>query len=237
MMSVTTRLAVVGVVGALVLAGCGDDTDDGEAEASSIEAYCSVITEVGDALPTDEQFDRILEAAPEEIAENLEVVVGAVREDGEAAFTSAEVAENFPAIQAFEAEHCGDGSEQAGAAEVDPDATRIDVTATEYGFDFTEPPAGPVSFVVANKGSEVHEMLLAHFLGDATLDEAMAAEDPEAEGLVETVGFAGPIAPGAEAVLNVEDLEPGRYAIVCLIPTTDGASHAEKGMVSQFTVG
>lgn len=235
MMSATTRLAGAGLVVVMAVAGCGDDTDDGDAEASSIDEYCAVIEEVGDELPTDEQFDRILEAAPEEIAENLEIVVGAIREDGEAAFASAEVAENFPAIQTFEAENCG-GDGEAASAEVDPDATRIDVTATEYAFDFTEPGAGPVSFVIANEGSEVHEMLLTRFVGEATFEDAMAAEDPEAEGLVETIGFAGPIVPGSETVLNVADLEPGRYAIVCLIPTTDGASHAEKGMVSQFTV-
>lgn len=272
------RLLAIGVVGAFVAVGCGDDgeepvsvpveepaapapvesesetdesesepsevvseTDESEPEAaqvvsSSVDEYCAVIDEVGDALPDDEQFDRLLAAAPDEIADSLGVIVEAIRADGEAAFSDPDVVANFPAVEAFEVENCG-RDEGAASAEVNPDAERVDVIATDYAFEYLDPSAGAVSFVVANSGDEIHEMLLARFVGETTLQDALASEDPEAAGLVETVGFAGPVVPGAEIVLNVEDLTPGRYAVVCLIPSPDGLSHAEKGMVSEFSVG
>ncbi len=267
-MSATRRMLAAGVVGALVMVGCGDDGDDStsasiedsstsepqtpatqpettgapetstagsepeQADASSDE-YCAVIEEVGDDLPTDEQFDQILATAPEEIAENLEAVVAAIRADGEAAFSDPDVVSNFAAIESFEAVNCGTGEL---AAEIDPDAARVDVTATEYSFDFDAPASGATSFVMVNEGEEVHEMSLARLIGDTTIDEAFAAEDPEAEGLVESVGFAGPVAPGLESVLNVDDLTPGRYVLLCFVPAPDGQAHAEKGMISEFDV-
>lgn len=233
-MVATRRFLALAVVGALVFAGCSDDEETSE---SSVEEYCAVIEEIGDDLPTDEQFERLLDTAPDEIAEDLQVVVDAFRTDPEAAFSDPDVVASFPAIEAFEAANCAGAEAAAPAQEVDPDAVRIDVVATEYAFDLGEPPAGAVSFVLANEGAEIHELLLARFVGDATFEQALASEDPESEGLVETLGFVGPVVPGAEAVLNVDDLAPGRYALVCLIPTEDGETHAEKGMVSQFTIG
>lgn len=233
------RLAAVLVCATVLTAACGDDGDDSTGAAQAVTTntedaaseYCALIEEIGDELPTGEQFDQILAAAPAEIADNLAVVVDSVRENGTDAFNDPAVVENFPAIDQYERETC----EGEVAAVVDADAHLIEVAATEYAFDFEDPEAGPVSFVISNDGHEVHEMSLVRFVGDATFDEAVAAEDPEADGLIETVGFAGPIAPGGEIVLNA-DLEPGRYIVICFVPGPDGTPHVESGMLREFTV-
>lgn len=41
---------------------------------------------------------------------------------------------------------------------------------------------------------------------------------------------------GEEAVLTVENLEPGEYGMVCFVPGPDGKPHAFNGMAVQFTV-
>lgn len=235
------------VCATVLLAACGDDGDDSTAPtpapapapsvaASSEDAaleYCTLIEEIGDELPTDDQFDQILAVAPEEIADNLGVVVAAVREDPEGAFSDPAVAENFPAIQAYESATCGGEP----PVEVDPDAQLIAVAASEYAFDLaTTPDVGAVSFVISNEGEELHELFLARLVGDATLEEALAAEDPIAEGLAEQAGFAGPIFSGTEAVLNAT-LTDGNYVVLCFIPAPDGVPHTDKGMLAEFTVG
>jgi hypothetical protein len=234
------RLGAVLVGASALLAACGDDGDGAKSSTSSVAAgvddavpeYCILIEEIGDALPTDEQFEQILAVAPDEIADNLAVVVAAFRADPDGAFSDPAVAENFPAIQAYESTICGGEA----PAEIDPDAQLVAVAASEYSFDLvTAPQAGAVSFVITNEGAEIHEMLLARLVGDTTVDEAIAAEDAEAEGLAEAVGFAGPILAGTQAVLNA-DLTSGRYALVCFVPAPDGTPHVHKGMVTEFTV-
>lgn len=236
MRSTWTRVLVIGALCGIVIPACGDDDD---AATSDTEAYCAAIGGLGDRLPTDEEISMILDVAPEEIAEDLDVVLGAIRENGAAAFEDPDVAARFGPIEEFEASNCGSDDDNAAGTsdEIDSDAQRVDVAATEYAFEFSPPEAGAVSFVMTNEGSEIHEMLLARFIGDATIEDAFASEDPEADGLVETVGFEGPVAPGAEGVITLENLEQGRYVMACLIPASDGESHGEKGMVSEFTIG
>lgn len=161
---------VIGALCGIVIPECGDDDN---AATSDMEAYCAAISELGDRLPTGEEMSMILDVAPGEIAAELDVVLGAVRESGEAAFEDPDDV---------------DGTSD----EIDPDAQRVDVVATEYAFEFSPPDAGAVSFLMANEGSEIHEVLLARFIGDATIEDAFASEDPEAEGLVETLGIQGP---------------------------------------------
>ena len=36
--------------------------------------------------------------------------------------------------------------------------------------------------------------------------------------------------------MNIEDLEPGTYALVCFIPGPGGEAHYELGMKTTFTV-
>lgn len=222
---------------ALVVLGCdgsGDEAASG-ATAAGEDEYCAVIAEVGDELPSDEQLDRVLAAAPEAIAENLEVVIDAVRERGEAAFTSPEVVANAPMINAYEAQHCATAADGRSTGR-DPAAVRLEVEATEYAFALEDPPVGAVELALVNAGDEVHEMYVGRLADGVELEQVLAAPDPVGDGLAEEVGFVGPVAPGGEATLQV-DLDVGRYALVCFIPTAEGRPHAELGMVAEVTVG
>lgn len=233
-------MAVLLVFGA---AACGDD-DDEQSEAASASAYCDLARELDaqEDFPSDEQLDALAEAAPDEIAEDVEFVAGKFKEDGPDAFSDPEVGERFGPIEEFEADECeiaSDDDEEAmegTSFEIDPDAQRIDVTALDYDFEFDTPEAGPVSFVMTNEGEEPHFMFIGKLLGDATLDEALQSEDPVEEGLAEDIGESEVASPGGEAVLTVEDLEPGNYAMLCFIPTPDGTPHALEGMAVEFTV-
>jgi hypothetical protein len=60
------------------------------------------------------------------------------------------------------------------------------------------------------------------------------ADDPS--GVTEWTADSDVAASGEEAVLTIENLEPGEYAMVCFIPAPDGQPHAFLGMAVGFTV-
>ena len=178
-------------------AGCGDDDDEA---GGDVEAYCDLARELDaqEDFPTAEQLEALRDAAPDEIEENIDTVVeaflaGIEEGDPAAAFGDPEVEEAFGPIEEFEASECGLGGDEEdeeseqdpSVTEIDPAATRVDVVATEYAFEFEATAAGRTSFVMANEGEETHVMALSRLAEGATLDQALAAEDPEAEGLLD----------------------------------------------------
>jgi uncharacterized cupredoxin-like copper-binding protein len=65
-------------------------------------------------------------------------------------------------------------------------------------------------------------------------EQAIRADDPTE--VTEWTADSAVVASGGEAVLSVENLEPGEYAMVCFIPGPDGQPHAFSGMAVGFTV-
>ncbi len=127
---------------------------------------------------------------------------------------------------------CGSSGDddEGGAAEtaVDPDAVRIDLTATEFAIEGELPTAaGRYSFVMANTGEETHMMVIARIEDDAVVDEIIASQGEV--GVVEEYD-SNPALPGDTAALTV-DVTPGRWLIVCPI-----TGHDAKGMWTEFTV-
>ena len=123
MTKVWRTAAVAGLVGALSLglAACGDD-DDGDAGTASeavdetagqdVAEYCafSASLDEGDDLPSDDELDRLVELASEEIADQVELVAETVKEEGEAAFGDEGNTEFFSAledIESYEERECG----------------------------------------------------------------------------------------------------------------------------------
>ncbi|CAN5209920.1 hypothetical protein BH18ACT4_BH18ACT4_04790 [soil metagenome] len=116
----TGRIAAGVAVLALVAAGCGDDdetssgsTDTSTAEASSDE-YCDLSRELDEQenLPTAEQLEALQDAAPDEIADGVDLIIPILLEavgEGEptAALEDPALDESQMAIEAFEAEECG----------------------------------------------------------------------------------------------------------------------------------
>ena len=131
------------------------------------------------------------------------------------------------------------------AEELDPDATPVTVTATDYSFDGVDALAAGGTFGVTfvNEGTEMHELVVVRLADgeERPLEEIIASgEEPE----MTEVGFAL-ACPGNESAVNLEISDPGRYVAICMIPvgTTpeateepQGPPHASQGMVFEFEI-
>ncbi len=255
-----TAVAVLAALGVL-LAGCGDDdkasttvpattvpattvpattvpaTTVPDTIAPELQEFCSVAEEVNASEPTVELVQRYVAVAPDAISAPAAVVLAAFETadgDLQAVFGDPAVLAAVEELTAFEAEACGLGAPaDPGMTEIDPNAIRVDVSATEYHLDFQSPTApGRYSFVMTNDGAEPHLMILLHLEEGATIDQVMASQG---EAGVLASFESGVAAPGSDAVVTA-DLGPGRWVIVCPIPNAAGDSHAALGMVHEFDI-
>lgn len=226
-----------------------ENCEGGDEAAIPAEAqeYCEKAAELDqqDDFPEAEQLEALRDAAPPEIAENVAVVVDAfIAADGDIgkAFSDPEIEANLEPIEAYEADVCGIGGdegedEEEAATEPLEGAQVIEVSAVDFAFEGipSEVPAGATSFRMSNDGEAAHEMFMARLGEGVDLDELLARDEEPSPEEAEDVGstFA---APGESAFLNVEDLTPGTYAVICFIPGPEGKSHYELGMKNTFTV-
>lgn len=221
----------------------GPTTGSGSVPAE-LAGYCAAAEELNsqDELPTTEQIEAYAALAPPDIAEPMDVVMGLLAEnDGDftIVFGDPDGQAALEEITAFEAETCGlappdEGPPQDPSVTVlDPNATRVDVEASEYHFEAEFPTsAGRYSFVMTNGGEEMHIMILARLEEGAALEDALASEGEE--GIAEE--FESELAqPGAEAVVTA-DLTPGEWVLLCPIPGPNGAPHFTEGMIHEFTI-
>jgi hypothetical protein len=228
-----------------------DDTAVGSAPDDSGDIdpryadYCEAARTINeqDEFPTDDQFQALRDTAPDEIRAEVEYVIDRINEaeDQQAVFAlfgEPDVMSRMDVIDQFDTENCGidfgPGNPEGVSLELDPDATRVDVSATEYDFEFEAPPAGPVSFVMSNDGEEPHFLGIGKLLPGVTVEQAIQAQDPSE--VTEWTADSDVVGPDGEAVLTVDNLEPGEYAMVCFIPSPDGEPHAFLGMAVGFTV-
>ncbi len=212
---------------------------EGEATTSKPDdPYCQIALELfnQDDFPTEEQLQAYSQVAPADIADPVAVVIaGFQAADGNFAelFSDPAFVEAIGAIEAFEFEYCGIGEAPAPPVEVDPNAIRVDVVATDYAFDFEVPTeAGRYSFVLNNAGQEPHIMILLQLEEGADLDAVIASEGEE--GVV--VSFESDLAvPGSEAIINA-DLVAGDWVLLCPIPNAEDEPHFALGMLHEFTI-
>lgn len=109
----------------------------------------------------------------------------------------------------------------------------VHVEAADYSFTAPDTlPSGPTTFHLTNIGKELHHIVLIK----ATQAEVMELKPgvPPPAGLV-VLGGPNAAAPGGTAEATV-DLTPGEYTMVCLISSSDGKLHIQKGMVRPLTV-
>lgn len=110
-------------------------------------------------------------------------------------------------------------------------------TATEFAFSGPDTlAAGPTTFRLESAGAEMHHATLVHFDEGHTLEEfllAMQSGPPPA--WAHFMGGPNPPVPGGASETTVV-LSPGSWAMLCLIPGTDGVPHVAKGMSKPFTV-
>jgi len=131
---------------------------------------------------------------------------------------------------------CNSPSQAGSAKPLPAPMPVVEVTMTEYRFDYTPPAvSGRVLFRVTNRGQENHELSLE------PLTEDFPPIDEQLHGSVRRFlpPFAGVATqrPGQRRAFAV-DLQPGvRYALICFSQAPDGQSHALKGMSSEFRAG
>ncbi len=127
---------------------------------------------------------------------------------------------------------CG---QQASAASI-PNVTII---ARDYTFDIPRGiHAGLVNVTLVNQGSEPHQAQLMRLNDGVTLDQFFAAlkQGPDAAlPLATSAGGPNAIMPGQRQQVTLH-LLAGQYVAICFVTSPDGHSHAEKGMVTPFTV-
>jgi hypothetical protein len=129
-------------------------------------------------------------------------------------------------------------------------ATPVTITATEYQFGGTDALEAGGDFAVTfeNHGKELHELHVAKLADGETrsVDEIIA--DPSAEATTKAVGHSFACPGTAAPVAGVDLSDPGRYIVLCFIPTgaradtdpkdfdTLGEPHAMRGMVVEIDI-
>lgn len=116
----------------------------------------------------------------------------------------------------------------------------IVVRTFDYGFDAPDTiPGGATRIRLINDGPDFHHVWLVRLEDGRTVDDLvtqLAGHGPLPSWAVAVGGPNTPGAPGEETSAVV-DLEPGSYALVCVIPGMhDGEYHVMKGMVRPLTV-
>lgn len=227
--------------GSLLFVGaCGSD-DDSDAAAGCdewIAADTAVInylfTGDGDAESVNAALDAAIDAADPEI----EQVIVDLKASAQEQIADPETDGSDDTLALY-----GQTITWAGA---NCASDELDVTAVDYAFDGVPEELSTGYHVVqfGNEGQEQHEMFALRFNEGTTetIDELFELPEDEVFSKITPVNatFAPP--GGSEAVSwNLS--EPGRYAVVCFIPTGsvgdtegDGPPHFTQGMVQEFTV-
>lgn len=114
----------------------------------------------------------------------------------------------------------------------------VTVHAKDFAYDApAEIPAGFTTFKLINDGPNLHHVEIVRLDSGKTLANLEAELAKPAAPPTWAVFEGGPNAPdpGKESSATL-DLEPGNYAMICLVDVPGGVPHFAKGMVHPFTV-
>ncbi len=235
-------MLTIGTASLLFVGACGSDDDAGSEAAAGCDEWIAADTAVinylftgdGDADSVNAALDEAIAAADPEIEQtivDLKTAAQAEIADPEAE-GSDEALELYSATIAWAGDHCA--------------VEELGVTAVDYDFDGAPDDLSTGYHVVefSNDGQEQHEMFALRFNEGTTetIDELFELPEDEAFSKITPVNatFAP---PGGSDTVSWNLSEPGRYAIVCFIPTGsvgaaegDGPPHFTQGMVHEFTV-
>jgi len=125
----------------------------------------------------------------------------------------------------------------APAAEGAAGPREVVVNARDFAFDLADTvEAGAIRFRLVNQGPELHHVQLVRLEQGRTFSDLMSAmSSGHPPSWVTWMGGPNAPVPGEEASATVE-LEPGEYALLCVIPSSDGVPHMAKGMARPLTV-
>lgn len=99
-------------------------------------------------------------------------------------------------------------------------------------------PAGLTNVRLVNDGPMFHHVWIVRLEDGRTLNDLLEhfqGGNPPPSWMIDVGGPNTPGAPGEETAAIV-DLQPGRYAIICVIDLPDGVPHVMKGMAHEMTV-
>ena len=111
------------------------------------------------------------------------------------------------------------------------------VMASDFAFQMPDTlTAGVTTLRLMNHGQEFHHLVLVKLPDNMSMADfqRLNPEAPVPEGVV-FKGGPNAASPGGTAEATV-DLTPGRYAVICLIPSADGKPHVAKGMAREVVV-
>jgi hypothetical protein len=118
----------------------------------------------------------------------------------------------------------------------------VTITTTEYAFAMPDTvPAGLTTLRLVNQGKELHHASLVRLGEGKTMADfqtglaaAMKRHAPPPPWMT-LVGGPNTVTPGDTGV-TTQNLESGRYVVVCWIPSLDGIPHVMKGMFHPLAV-
>lgn len=118
----------------------------------------------------------------------------------------------------------------------------VNITATEYAFTAPDTIQGGLTTLhLVDEGKELHHVQLIKLDSGKTMADfekamkGMKPNSPLPSWAHEAGGVNAPRPGGGEASATLT-LDPGTYAMVCLIPDANGVPHVMKGMVRPLTV-
>ncbi|MCU0620118.1 MAG: hypothetical protein MUC69_01290 [Gemmatimonadales bacterium] len=116
-----------------------------------------------------------------------------------------------------------------------PRLIRID--ANDFSFSMPDSlAAGVYRIAMTVDGKEPHHAIFVLLEKGKRLGDFLAAGDGPPPAWARMVGGPGGIMPGAPASEATLRLEPGRYAVICMVPSGDGVPHIAKGMSKELVV-
>jgi hypothetical protein len=142
---------------------------------------------------------------------------------------------------------CGGSESDTDSASPAPAETKsktntVELRGGEYSYLVPETvPGGWTTLAFENTGTEPHEFALAKLAAGKTMADVEAyLADPAAQqqpppAWVEIRAGIPTLDPGEEAALG-QELEPGRYVLLCFLPDPEGMPHVVRGMVRDFVV-
>ena len=125
-----------------------------------------------------------------------------------------------------------------------PPSDAVAVEYVDYGYRVSGPLVAGGTLRLRNSGKELHMMGIGRLKPGRTLEDyrrlftpglAVRQADPTAA-IVDMLGAPGNVVgPGQAVDLTVPDFRPGRYVLVCLLPTEgERTRHVSKGMLGEL---
>ena len=137
---------------------------------------------------------------------------------------------------------CSGGTKVAATPDVSKEtaATSLQIDAADFSFEVNSKTvsAGRVPVKLQNNGTEPHQVMILRLHDGVSIDRYLSAaqsDEGSAGSLIDNSGGVNVVDPGS-AGTGYADLQPGKYALVCYIPSGDHVGHLHKGMVAELTV-